>query len=289
MSAANAAAALGHPQRIGPRTWRADCPVHGGHSLELTDGRGGRLLVYCFGGNCDRVEILRRLRDRGLSSGPDDAPEPDPRDVEAEVRRKLAYAKQIFECGRPASGSPVERYLIGRGITIAPPHCLRFVPCCPHPNSSRLLAMVARIDNVDGEIIGIHRTFIRDDGSRKADVDPQKAMLGRAIGGAVRLAPAAETLMVGEGIETCLSAMQATAMPAWAALSTSGLTGLILPPSVRTVIILVDNDRNGAGERAARSGAPRWLAEGRRVRLAIPQVPGTDFNDVLMGERDVTV
>jgi len=29
--------------------------------------------------------------------------------------------------------------------------------------------------------------------------------------------------MVGEGIETCLAAMQATGNPAWAALSTSGL------------------------------------------------------------------
>ena len=39
------------------------------------------------------------------------------------------------------------------------------------------------------------------------------------------LAPAHETLLVGEGVETCLAAMQATAQPAWAALSTSGLIG----------------------------------------------------------------
>jgi putative DNA primase/helicase len=282
-AAADAAAALGHPKRVGPHKWRADCPVHGGHSLELKDGRDGRLLVYCFGGNCDRVEILRRLRERGLSSGPSAAPEPDPHDAEREAR-KLAFAKQIFERGRRAStGSPVGRYLISRGIIIAPPPCLRFVPNCLHPNGSRLPAMVARINNVDGEIIGIHRTFLRSDGSKKADVDPQKAMLGGAIGGAVRLAPVAETLMVGEGIESTLSAIQATAMPAWAALSTSCLIGLVLPAVVRSVIICADNDRNGAGERAARIAAQRWLAEGRRVRLAIPPVPETDFNDVILG------
>jgi hypothetical protein len=77
--------------------------------------------------------------------------------------------------------------------------------------------------------------------------------------------------------------MQATMMPAWAALSTSGLVALILPPVAHTVIVLVDNDLNGAGERAARTVAQRWLAEGRRVRLAIPPIPGTDFNDVIMG------
>jgi phage/plasmid primase-like uncharacterized protein len=90
-------------------------------------------------------------------------------------------------------------------------------------------------------------------------------------------------LLIGEGIETCLAVMQATALPAWAALSTSGLVALVLPPVVRTVMIIADNDANGAGERAAWTAAQRWLAEGRRVRIALPPEPGTDFNDVLLG------
>jgi putative DNA primase/helicase len=280
-AAADAAAAFGHPKRVGRNKWRSDCPVHGGHSLDLTDGRDGRLLVYCWGVGCDRIEILRCLRDRGLSVGPDRAPEPDPRETDREAR-KLAFAKQIIGRGRGAAGTPVEKYLISRGITIALP-VLRFVPNCPHPNRSRLPAMVARITNVDGELIGIHRTFLRPDGSGKADVDPQKAMLGLARGGAVWLAPAAETLMVAEGIENGAAAMQSSGMPAWAALSTSGMIGLILPAVIRTVVILADNDIDGAGERAARTAAQRWLIEGRRVRLAMPPVPGTDFNDVIQG------
>ena len=47
-------------------------------------------------------------------------------------------------------------------------------------------------------------------GLGKAPVDPQKMMLGPCRGGAVRLAPAGDVLSVGEGIETCLAAMQAT-------------------------------------------------------------------------------
>jgi phage/plasmid primase-like uncharacterized protein len=143
--------------------------------------------------------------------------------------------------------------------------------------------MIARVDNIDGELIGIHRTFLRPDGSGKANVEPQKAMLGCAVGGSVRLASAAETLMVAEGIETALAAMQAMQTPAWAALSTSGLTALVLPPVVRIVIILADHDRNGAGERSARTAAQRWLREGRRVRVALPQECGTDFADLLAG------
>src|SRR4051794_23463567 len=91
--------------------------------------------------------------------------------------------------------------------------------------------------------------------------------------------------MVSEGIETAAAAMTATGSPVWAALSTSGMVSLVLPPLplAATVVILADHDANGAGERAARAAAARWLAEGRRVRIALPPVPGTDFNDILSG------
>jgi phage/plasmid primase-like uncharacterized protein len=105
-------------------------------------------------------------------------------------------------------------------------------------------------------------------------------MLGPCRGGAVRLEEPDEVLMIGEGIETCLAAMQATGNPAWAALSTSGLRALDLPDSVRNVIILADGD--DPGEAAARACASRWMRQGRRVRIARPP-RGLDFNDVLLG------
>ena len=100
------------------------------------------------------------------------------------------------------------------------------------------------------------------------------------IDSAVRLAEPGDGLMVGEGIETCLAAMQATGHPAWAALSTSGLRCLELPKDVHDVIVLADGDE--AGEAAARDCALRWKREGRRVRIARPP-QGLDFNDMLLG------
>ena len=94
-------------------------------------------------------------------------------------------------------------------------------------------------------------------------------MLGPCRGGAVRLAPAGDVLLVGEGIETCLAAMQATGMPAWAALSTSGLRTLDLPKGVGEVIVLADGDPGGEAA-APRPAALRWKSEGRRVRIARP-------------------
>src|SRR6476619_3809540 len=67
MSAADVAAALGDAHREG-RSWRCRCPLHGGRSLVLRDGSGGRLLATCWGG-CDRIEVLAELRAQGLLEG----------------------------------------------------------------------------------------------------------------------------------------------------------------------------------------------------------------------------
>ena len=139
-----------------------------------------------------------------------------------------------------------------------------------------MVALVTR--GATGSPIAIHRTFLARDGGGKAPVDPAKMMLGPCRGGAVRLGEPGDVLMVGEGIETCLAAMQATGNAAWAALSTSGLRSLDLPRDVRDVIVLADGDE--PGEAAAQDCARRWKREGRRVRIARPP-QGMDFNDLL--------
>ena len=145
--------------------------------------------------------------------------------------------------------------------------------------------MVARVDGLDGELIGIHRTFLACDASglwRRRD----RASLGPIAGGAVRLAPVAERLLVGEGIETTLAGMVATGLHGWAALSTSGMTALWLPAEVSRVIILADQDRSGAGGRAAHAAEQRWLDEGRRVEIYISPHVGEDAADRLLAMAD---
>jgi hypothetical protein len=141
--------------------------------------------------------------------------------------------------------------------------------------------MVALVTTGSDETpLAIHRTFLARDGAGKAPVEPSKMMLGPCRRGAVRLAAPGDVLMVGEGIETCLAAMQASGHPAWAALSTSGLRSLDLPTNVRDVIVLADGD--DPGEAAARDCAWRWKRQGRHVRIARPP-QGMDFNDLLVG------
>jgi len=140
-----------------------------------------------------------------------------------------------------------------------------------------MVALVTRA--TDETPIAIHRTFLSCNGISKAPVEPAKLMLGPCAGGVVRLGGQGHTLLIGEGIETSLSALQATGHRTWAALSTSGLRSLGLPDSERDIIILADAD--DAGEAAAKQAARRWVHEGRRVRIACPP-RGMDFNDLLM-------
>ncbi len=107
----------------------------------------------------------------------------------------------------------------------------------------------------------------------------QKMMLGPCRGGAVRLGTLGDVLMVGEGIESCLAAMQAADRPAWAALSTSGLRALDLPQQAGEVMVLADGDE--PGEASAQEAARRWVREGRLVRIALPP-QSLGFNDLLL-------
>jgi putative DNA primase/helicase len=160
-----------------------------------------------------------------------------PAETNCDALKRTEAAVVVWRASHPAEGTPVATYLHSRGLTIPVPPSVRFQAGLRYPSGGVWPAMVALATlGVDGKPIGIHRTFLKREGNGKAPVEPAKIMLGQCRGGAVRLGQPESVLMVGEGIETCLAAMQATGQAAWAALSTSGLRGLDLPPELRDVI-----------------------------------------------------
>ncbi len=271
------------------------CPCHSDRtpSLKIQDGPGGDVILHCFAG-CDWKDIKDALRQKGLlpplnepreqkarSTAPVIGDAVDAGVINADENSRIEAARQIWRSTLPALGTAVETYLRGRGITAPIPPSIRYAPGLRHaPTGLTLPTMVAAVQGPDRQITGIHRTFLRADGRGKVPFTRPKMMLGRCAQGAVRLAKAGPKLAVGEGIESCLSAMQATDTPAWAALSTSGLKAVILPDNVREVVILADGD--DAGESAAQQAAERFLTQGREVRIARPPT-GKDFNDLLNG------
>jgi len=286
--------------------WRCRCPLadehnHGDADPSLTIAeRDGNLLVHCQSRHANQQDrIIAALKERGLwptgtgaKAKPHAAPRPTGdislahalglpgssfRPVLTDAER-IEIARRIWGDTKPAAGTTAERYLKLRGITSPLPPSIRFTIGCHAPSQRGPWAiMVAAVQNLAGEITGIHRTFLTGDG-RKAPVEPVKMAFGPIRGGAVRLAPASETLALAEGIETALSIQQATGIPTWAALGTSNITRVELPNCVREVIICADGDP--AGERAAHAAAHRLIREGRTVRIARPE-PGTDFNDMI--------
>jgi putative DNA primase/helicase len=268
--------------------WMACCPAHqdGEPSLAITDAKDGTVLVRCHAG-CDQHDVIEALRARGLWEAARryncgfrrDEIRIATTNADSDAVTRTEAALAVWRASRPAEGIPVAMYLRSRGLALSPPPSIRFHVGLKHPSGGVWPAMVALVTSgADGTPLGVHRTFLGSDGNGKAPVDPQKMMLGPCRGGAVRLADPGELLMVGEGIETCLAAMQSTGRAAWAALSTSGLRSLDLPREVRNVIVLADGD--DPGEAAAQACAWRWKREGRRVRIARPP-RGMDFNDLL--------
>ncbi|MGH7091422.1 MAG: DUF7146 domain-containing protein [Stellaceae bacterium] len=292
MTAADIARALGGACRSGG-WWRCRCPAHGstGASLALRDGPDGGLIVHCHA-DCTRADVLAALRRLGLiGDGPRRAASPPPTASPADRERRIEAARKVWAAGRDARGTPVAAYLRARGIDLPPDHpawrVLRWAPRCWHSGErAELPAMVARVDGPDGETIGVHRTYLRRDPDgtwHRRD----RASLGPIGGGAVRLGalrPDAP-LIVAEGVESALAAILTPGLmlgcPAWAALSAGGIQALVLPDEAWDIVIAADHDANGTGERAARKAALRWVREGRRVRLVIPDRIGVDPNDLL--------
>jgi hypothetical protein len=242
---------------------------------------GGRLLAFCHKRGCSFAEIARAL------DLPPDAFRPD-----AEAARAADMQRSKDEAQRegrakalwgdvetlPIFGTLAETYLRKRGITCPLPDTLRFQASGWHPSGHRFPMMLARIDG--GARFAVHRTYLSPDGG-KAPIDPNKAMLGACAGGAVHVAQGDGPLVVTEGIETALSlASGLLAKPAtiWAALSTSGMRGLVLPPVPGRLTIAADGDQ--AGRDAAMALAAKADALGWRVSI-LPAPDGRDWNDVL--------
>jgi putative DNA primase/helicase len=210
VNASEIAMALGEARREG-RNWRCRCPLHGGHSLVIRDGDGGRVLATCWAG-CDRLNPLSELRRRGLLSrwlnyGPRITPPPRCHD---DAQRR-ARALNLWRDTQRGAGTIVARYLESRSIALDRwPLSLRFHPRCPRPKDkagnfvSPMPAMVAVVEHVERGLVAVHCTFLRPDGSGKAAVEKPKAKFGPVAGGAVRfgMPGAEEWLAVAEGVET---------------------------------------------------------------------------------------
>ena len=193
--------------------WRAAQHRDRKPSLSVRE-KNGRLRLHCFAG-CPPAKVESALRARGLLQGATYS-HPDTRfsrqlasnNPSADDHRRTQYWLRILNESVPAAGTTVENgYLLNRGIKPPIPDVVRFHPALKHhPSGEVYPAMIALVtDGVTGDPRGIHRTIYQPMAWGKHLCRPEKMMLGPSRGCAVRLRAAPGPLLIGEGIETCLS------------------------------------------------------------------------------------
>lgn len=194
------------------------------------------------------------------------------------------FIKNLWNSCCSVNDSPVQNYLKGRAIICNSPSSIRYHPHLYHKESQTYLpvmvACVTVYPSVE-EVIALHRTYLDPHNFSKADVIPNKKMLGHIQGGAVKFGIITDTLILAEGIETALSIYQETQIPTWAILASSNMQNVKLPPPNITIIIAADNDDSGL--ESAHNLAERLLTTDYTVRIALPPQKGSDFNNILMG------
>jgi hypothetical protein len=96
---------------------------------------------------------------------------------------------------------------------------------------------------------GIHLTFLKADGSGKADTDRPKIMLGPSCSFPIVIAQPNDLLglAITEGIEDAISVHEATGLGAWAAGSASRMAALAtrVPGYIEAVTIFAHSDKAG--------------------------------------------
>jgi hypothetical protein len=286
-------ALLGEPTAKGARSWRwgsrgslaYDFQRQLWHSFET--GQGGDLLDLIRFANpgWDFSQALYWARN-WVGGG----------DAAVQARRRLARSRadttegalRLWREARPAKGTIVKTYLAGRGLHLpdGSEHTLRFHPECPR-GEARLPAMLGLMRGiVTDRPLGVHRTFLRPDGRAKADLEPNKMMLGRAKGAVLKLSldeDVTQGLALTEGIEDALAVLADGVAPVWACLSAGTLMAFPLLGGIGALTVFADNDVPGA--QAAEACAQRWRQAGRQVRVVAPPRQHKDFGAIAEGRR----
>lgn len=251
-------------------------------SVSLRETEEGRILIHCFSLKDDWRDVRRALQQQGLL---DEAPLGDRRGLakkpavtvaQPDNEDRVARARRIWDEGVSLRHSPARAYLARRAITHLgdADGALRFhARMTSLDDRLRRPALLAAIVDAAGALQGVQATLLSRHGVAKAAVATPRRVIGKLMGGSVRLSEGGDALLVGEGVETMLSASAALALPAWALLTADNLSGFVAPGFVRRLIVAVDDD--SAGHAAASALKARHSIP---VALELPPGGADDWN-----------
>lgn len=215
--------------------------------------------------------------------------------VDAEVEKRCRTEDDLLRIERatkiwdgaidPRGVAEVEGYLHARCLKLPDDvavNVLRFHSRCPWRNENTgrtdfIPCLVAAFKSIDDDqVTGIHR--IRVDRPQRWPKTERK-MFGLVHGAAIKLASPQDVLVIGEGVETSIAAMQLGLGPAWALGSVGSISFMPVLNGISRLILL--SEAGEASQRAVQICARRWKRAGRRVTISRSEV-GSDHNDILM-------
>jgi len=188
--------------------------------------------------------------------------------------------REIYEKGVGLDGMPAAAYLASRGLHPTDAWEGLRASVRHYPTVGACPVLIAPIDALDGPLAGIQLTYLQPSGHKLAVPDPRRSF-GQVRGHAIRLGQAVDELVICEGLEDGLTLFQRFESPVWVACGAGSLHNMIIPQTVRRLMICADNDP--AGEQAAMRAADAFMVGGREVRILRPAPGFKDFNDELRG------
>lgn len=265
------------------------CPNCGGEDRFRFDNKEGRGDYFCSGcGAGDGFMLVEKVMNidvRGameavshVLGGCKKNTVPKEKTISKEVFRKL------FSESVPAvESNPVGIYLKGRGLKTVP-SVLKYSKSCWEMETKRdQRAMLAVVTLPDGTASTIHRTYLDIEGGKLGIKKPKKLMpvLRKGKGAAIRLYDPVDGLVgVAEGIESAIAAHEDMHIPVWSAVNTAMMEAFEPPKGIKCVVIIADNDKSFAGQKAAYALAFKLRTINKiEVIVHVPDIPGHDWLD----------
>lgn len=236
--------------------------------------RDGMALLMAFTGR--EFRDLAAEIDEYIGNMPADKPKPA-----YDASNRLAAISAGVQ--RDIRLTPVWKYLRSRGLNVVPEN-VGYHPALEYWHEGESLgkypAMVARVQNVDMDRTTFHVTYLDDKGNKAPVPKPRKILSSPGSGSGVYLGKILSRMIVGEGLESTLAAMQVHSLPGVAAMNATNMARLILPIEVESVLIVSDADKHYTGQAAAFALAQRLYRVGIAVDVIVPEM-GTDYADIL--------
>jgi hypothetical protein len=204
---------------------------------------------------------------------------------------RIKRGQALWNEGADPRGTAAQQYLRARSLDLADELAgtlLRYHPHCPWRNedtgrTERIPVLLAAFRSIDDDdITAVHRIRL-DQPQRWPKAD--RRMLGLVYRAAVKFDSVATTLIIGEGVETCIAARQCMVTgeieraPVWAVGSVGAISFFPALDRVKRLIILGESGE--ASAQAVRLCGQRWQRAGRRVQVLYSEI-GSDVNDALM-------